>query len=364
MIVYDAIFINNYRKYLLDNKTKSTTTENKVWKPKKCLTIEDSLESNIRSLLNKITDKNYNIIFNKLNELKIPSIKFLEECCIPILFDKITNDVDYLDIYILILTNLDNSWNITETENYLNFSIRTKILKELNLNNLSKREKKYSLLFFSKYKQKKDINIILNKLLNLNTLEIPIDFEINEENIELFIFYLETILYQFENKNIIINFLDSIIEKKLSDRLYYLLINLKDKIIIPVKKNNYARTKIKLNILKPTIKKTPKKKSYDEKKVLCIITDYFMSFDENKLKELDFTNDRNRTQKILDHSFEIFIEDNIDYKIYIKFFEYLTLNNFLNKVRISLFLMKKSDSIKIDYPNALDNYNKLIAIFR
>ena len=364
MIVYDAIFINNYRTYLLDNKTKPVINENKVWKPKKCLTIEDSLESNIRSLLNKITDTNYNIIFNKLNEIKIPSIKFLEEYCIPILFDKITNDVDYLDIYILILKNLDNSWNITDTENYLNFSIRTMILKELDLNNLSKREKKYSLLFFSKYKQKKDIDIILNKLLKLDTLKIPIDFEINEENIELFIFYLENTLYHFEHKNIIIIFLDSIIGKKISDRLYYLLINLKEKIISPFKKKNYTRTKIKLNILKPTIQKKNKRNLYDEKKVLSVVTDYFMSFDENKLKELDFTNDRKKTQKILEHSFEIFIEDNINYKIYIKLFEHLIINNFLNKVHISLFLMKKREGIKIDYPNILDNYNKLIEDFR
>ena len=363
MIVYDATFINNYRKYLLDNKTNNVIEKRKVWKPKKCLTIEDSLESNIRSLLNKITDTNYNTIFNKLNEMKIPSIKFLEECCIPIIFDKITNDVDYLDIYILILKNLDNSWNITDKENYLNFSIRAKILEELTLNNLSKLKKKYSLLFFSKYKQKKDINLILNKLLKLDTLEIPIDFEINEEYIELFIFYLENTLHYFDNKNILINFIDSIIEKNISERLYYLLINLKEKVITPFKKKVCVKHKIKLNVNKKPIQKKNKPPVYDEKKVLSIVTDYFMSFDEMKLKELNFTNDRKKIQKILEHSFEIFTEDKIDYKIYNKLFEYLIKNNYVNKVQISLFLMKKKEAITMDYPNIIDNYNKLIKDF-
>ena len=361
MIVYDSIFINTYRNIILTKKINNTETT--AWKPKKCLTLEDSLESNIRGLLNKITDSNYNIIFNKLCNIQITSQSFLENTVIPIIFNKIITDKDYLDIYLIILQNLDKFWNVTNIENYLILTIKNKIYNELTLNNLSKQNKKYSLLFLSKLKQKDIIYKLLKILLKIDYLNISSEFQINEEYIELYIFYLENVLHFFENKENIINFLDCLIEKKISDRLYYLLLNLKEKI-----NNSTKITKkktFKLNIKNKKSNKSNKSNkfkhdSFDEEKTKNIITDYFMSNDETKLLELYFTNNRKNIQIILEYSFQIFIEDNINYKIYLIFLQYLLNKNFVTKCQLHLFLIKKKELVKIDYPNVLNNYLELI----
>ena len=85
-----------------------------------------------------------------------------------------------------------------------------------------------------------------------------------------------------------------------------------------------------------------------------------MSNDETKLLELCFTNNRKNIQIILEYSFQIFIEDNINYKIYLIFLQYLLNKNFVTKCQLHLFLIKKKELVKIDYPNVLNNYLELI----
>jgi hypothetical protein len=366
MIIYNIDFINNYRNEIL-KETKNTTVENEnnAWKPSKSLTIEASLQKELMSLLNKITEINYNIIFNKIKDLKIPSEHFLKNVCVKLFFDKIINDNEFIDIYHIIIQNLDKEWD------YFNISLsqlmREKIFNELINQNIIKNKKKNILIFLSRYNLEIDFKFILNTLLNIESVnKYTSSLNIIEDKLELFLVFIENYKHIKNIKQDILVFINKLINnKQFSNRINCLLTNylelLQNSDKIYNNKNVYKLTNI--NKKKSLNKNNSVNNKYNENNTKKQITDYFMSFDEKIFKNINWPSNNNEQNKLLEYSFQIVIEENINYNVYFKL-----LNSFINKQisksRVYSFLLNNKQNVEINFSNYIKNFNNLIMLLK
>lgn len=150
------------------------------WYRKRFMTNDEKIKKNINSLLNKLTEKNYEEITDKVLKLKIENFDLLEYLCKNVL-EKCLLENEYLKNWCFLIqklfTNNLNKWNYNNKHIYIIFLdlCQKKFEKMLNINYHEKLVELYTedIDLFYKLKNKNcNLIMLLGEFYNLNFLDI------------------------------------------------------------------------------------------------------------------------------------------------------------------------------------------------
>lgn len=217
--------INNIK--ILHQSENSWNNDRKVDKVDNIVILE-----NIRSILNKLSNTNYNIILKDINQYCHKKMDFiLLKDIVNIFYDKMSLDHKFINLYVNILDEINNITNynlfdILSTIINNNFNNRNKNYIDSNNKEKIKIKINGNILIISYLFDKKIFNNIDYYLNNLSNLDE--NKELNDLNCELICTFCnnDNILKIFNIKQ----FLNEVKIKPISKRIKFLLMDIQDKL--------------------------------------------------------------------------------------------------------------------------------------
>lgn len=340
------------------------------WYRKRFMTNDEKVKKTINGLLNKLTDKNYEEVTNKILKLKIENYDLLEYLCKNIL-EKCLLENEYLKNWCYLVKKLFcnnlNKWNYNDRHIYEIFLelCQKKFEKVINIDYHNKLAELYNedIDLFYKIKNKNcNLLLLLAEFYNLKFLNIDISKSIAKKLMKDKNKYYELELGILFSNNLKLNNLNNkILESEILKLLDYENLNKKIKFMIM----DISEKKPKIKVEKKSIVSTDEEV---EVKIKNIINEYISEQDyEYSLSCFKEITSKPKSNKVI-YEFLINLVDS-DQKRFNEIFnflkklvkdKYIKYNNI--KFGIIEFLQEFNELI-LDYPNLEKTIEKILIVF-
>ena len=340
------------------------------WYRKRFMTNDEKVKKTINGLLNKLTDKNYEEVTNKILKLKIENYDLLEYLCKNIL-EKCLLENEYLKNWCYLVKKLFcnnlNKWNYNDRHIYEIFLelCQKKFEKVINIDYHNKLAELYNedIDLFYKIKNKNcNLLLLLAEFYNLKFLNIDISKSIAKKLMKDKNKYYELELGILFSNNLKLNNLNNkILESEILKLLDYENLNKKIKFMIM----DISEKKPKIKVEKKSIVSTDEE---IEVKIKNIINEYISEQDyEYSLSCFKEITSKPKSNKVI-YEFLINLVDS-DQKRFNEIFnflkklvkdKYIKYNNI--KFGIIEFLQEFNELI-LDYPNLEKTIEKILIVF-
>ena len=340
------------------------------WYRKRFMTNDEKVKKTINGLLNKLTDKNYEEVTNKILRLKIENYDLLEYLCKNIL-EKCLLENEYLKNWCYLVKKLFcnnlNKWNYNDRHIYEIFLelCQKKFEKVINTDYHNKLAELYNedIDLFYKIKNKNcNLLLLLAEFYNLKFLNIDISKSIAKKLMKDKSKYYELELGILFSNNLKLNNLNNkILESEILKLLDYESLNKKIKFMIM----DISEKKPKIKVEKKSIVSTDEE---IEVKIKNIINEYISEQDyEYSLSCFKEITSKPKSNKVI-YEFLINLVDS-DQKRFNEIFnflkklvkdKYIKYNNI--KFGIIEFLQEFNELI-LDYPNLEKTIEKILIVF-
>lgn len=353
----------------IDNPWLSTKEKKKkymnTWEYRKNINFLEETKLKLISLLNKLSEKNFDLIVNKIIKLNIQNEKYLETLT-NVVYEKCISEKTFIKLYVNVAKKIMNKWASFD-DNKISF-IQILIGKchtcYIQWNNVNDNNKRNIINNFCLIGELFNSNIISYKIISECIYELlNCDQQNKNWGLELLCNLLIIVGKNYEKVNYhdlnkCLNKLQN--ENNISSKIKFLIMD-----VLDLHKNNWNTSEHK--IISSNQKLLPDDKLY--KNIENILLEYLNILDIIEVQEYYFEyNSPNKETIFCNVLVNMYIETTIENKEYlIKLIEHLLNNNYISNKCLNLCFSKviiNKKEYAIDFPNIDNDINNFQTVLQ